>query len=49
MCDLFSRLDAYALLTGKSVLLMGDSILRNIYKDIVFLLNPETEERLIPK
>ena len=51
MCDVFSRSFSLDLLRGKSLLFMGDSIMRNIYKDLVYLLSREFNPRseLVPK
>ncbi len=53
MCDVFTPSSALSALRGKSVLLVGDSIMRNIYKDIVYLLssddnNNRNQAKLIP-
>ena len=37
MCDVFTQNDAIRVLNGKTFLLIGDSILRNIYKDLIYL------------
>ena len=42
MSDLFKREDVVALLRGKTVLLLGGSIMRGHYKDIIWLLNCDT-------
>ena len=39
MADIFERQDAVYVLKGKSVLFLGDSIMRNIYKDFITLLD----------
>ena len=38
MSDIYERVDIYRLLGNKSVLFMGDSIMRNIYKDLVYFI-----------
>ena len=47
MADLFNHDDVIGLLRGKSFLFMGDSIMRNIYKDFVTLLDDGSKNRLI--
>ena len=42
MSDLFKREDVVALLRGRTVLLLGGSIMRGHYKDIIWLLNSDT-------
>ena len=37
MCDIFKQKDIIAKLKGKSFLFLGDSIMRNLYKDLVWL------------
>ena len=37
MCDIFTKEQAIAKLEGKTILFLGDSIMRNIYKDLIFL------------
>ena len=37
MCDVFTTDQAIAKLEGKTVLFLGDSIMRNIYKDLICL------------
>ena len=44
MCDVFSTQDALKLLEGKSILFLGDSIMRNIYKDLIWLTNIRGDE-----
>ena len=39
MSDLFKRDDVLALLRGKTLLILGGSIQRGIYKDIIWLMN----------
>ena len=39
MADIFQRIDAVHVLKGKSILFLGDSIMRNIYKDLIVLLD----------
>eukprot|EP00095_Tigriopus_kingsejongensis_P009287 maker-scaffold175_size286436-snap-gene-1.51 protein:Tk09287 transcript:maker-scaffold175_size286436-snap-gene-1.51-mRNA-1 annotation:"FAM113A" len=41
MADIFERDHILDLFQGKSILFLGDSIMRSIYKDLVFLLAPE--------
>jgi len=48
MCDIFLREDIERLFKGKSVLFMGDSIMRNIYKDLIWLTDPKSDGELIP-
>ena len=38
MSDIFSQKDAQNLLEGKKIILIGDSILRSIYQDLLCLL-----------
>jgi len=33
---------------GKSILMMGDSLMRGLYKDLLFLTNPDNKSRLTP-
>ena len=40
MSDIFVSFEAVKVLKGKSVLLLGDSIMRNLYKDLVWLCCP---------
>ena len=49
MCDIFTRASATDLLRGKSILFLGDSIMRNIYKDLIWMISPETRGDLIPR
>ena len=42
MSDLFKREDVVSLLRGKTVLLLGGSIMRGHYKDIIWLINSDT-------
>ena len=46
MCDVFDTKDTKKLLKGKSMLFLGDSIMRNIYKDLVCLMQ---ENRISPR
>ena len=46
MADLFERTDAVRVLKDKSVLFLGDSIMRNIYKDFITLVDPGSRNRL---
>ena len=46
MADIFERQDAVYVLKGKSVLFLGDSIMRNIYKDFITLLDVGTRNGL---
>ena len=39
MCDLFRSEDVRRVLSGKHVVLLGDSNIRGIYKDIIWLMN----------
>ena len=38
MADIFTLSDARKILSGKNVVFLGDSIMRNIYQDFVTLL-----------
>ncbi len=49
MCDVFSKRNLVDILHGKSLLFLGDSIMRNIYKDFVWMASPMTKEGLIPR
>jgi len=40
MCDIFTREDVHNALRGRSYLFIGDSIMRNLYKDLVWLTAP---------
>ena len=42
MADVFTKSDARAALAGRRLLFMGDSILRNLYQDLVHLLEAGT-------
>ena len=42
MTDLFKKEDVIALLQGKTLLILGGSIQRGIYKDIIWLMNSDT-------
>ena len=46
MCDIFTRDDIHKLLRGKSCLFLGDSIMRNLYKDLVWLTTTENPRQL---
>ena len=46
MCDLYKPDDLCRLLKGKHVAVFGGSVMRGLYKDIVWLLN---DDSLIPK
>jgi len=37
MCDIFTQTDIHNVLKGRSYLFIGDSIMRNLYKDLVWL------------
>ena len=39
MADIFSKFDARKVLKKKKILFLGDSIMRNIYKDLIWLLS----------
>ena len=39
MADIFTKFDARKVLKEKKILFLGDSIMRNIYKDIIWLLS----------
>jgi len=45
MADVFLREDARKLLKGKKILFLGDSILRNIYQDMLWLLEHGTHTK----
>ena len=42
MSDLFKKEDVIALLRGKTLLILGGSIQRGIYKDLIWLMNSNT-------
>ncbi|XP_049864693.1 PC-esterase domain-containing protein 1A-like isoform X2 [Schistocerca gregaria] len=42
MCDIFTRQDAMSLLQGKYILMLGDSNMRALYKDLIWLLETNT-------
>ena len=42
MTDLFKKEDVISLLQGKTLLILGGSIQRGIYKDIIWLMNSDT-------
>ena len=44
MCDIFKQKDLLERLQGKSYLFIGDSIMRNLYKDLIWLTTSEREE-----
>ena len=46
MCDVFKSSDVQSLLRGKHVVVFGGSVMRGLYKDLVWLLN---DNSLIPK
>jgi len=46
MCDIFTQKDVHQLLKGKRCLFIGDSIMRNMYKDLVWLTSHPREEFL---
>ena len=39
MADIFSKFDARKVLKKKKILFLGDSIMRNVYKDLIWLLS----------
>ena len=39
MTDLFDKGDAASLLRDKTIILLGGSVIRGLYKDLVWLLN----------
>ena len=39
MADIFSKFDARKVLQKKKILFLGDSIMRNVYKDLIWLLS----------
>ena len=49
MCDIFTKDDVRQLFRKKSILFIGDSIMRNIYKDLVWLTSKSTRQSLIPQ
>jgi hypothetical protein len=49
MCDIFIKEDILKVFGGKSILFVGDSIMRNIYKDIVWLTAPDHRTSLTPQ
>jgi len=49
MCDIFTQADVRELLKGKSCLFIGDSIMRNMYKDLVWLTTHPRQEFLQTK
>ena len=49
MCDIFTKYDARDRLKGKSILYLGDSIMRNMYKDLIHLISPDTNNVLTPR
>ncbi|XP_047116653.1 PC-esterase domain-containing protein 1A-like [Schistocerca piceifrons] len=42
MCDIFTRQDAMSLLQGNYILMLGDSNMRSLYKDLIWLLETNT-------
>ena len=42
MCDVFEKEDARKILKGKTILFLGDSIMRNMYKDLIWLVQDGT-------
>ena len=46
MCDIFTQKDVHNVLQGKRFLFIGDSIMRNMYKDLVWLTTHPREEFL---
>ena len=42
MADVFTREDVRRVLGGRQVLLLGDSVLRNLYQDLVWLAEKGT-------
>ena len=41
--------DARVILNGRKVLFLGDSILRNLYQDLVYLLEKGREGSMLPQ
>ena len=39
MTDLFDKGDAASLLRNKTIILLGGSVIRGLYKDLIWLLN----------
>ena len=48
MCDIFTKSDVQTLFEKKSVLFLGDSIMRNIYKDLVWMTSFDTDGQYTP-
>ena len=42
MCDIFKKRDVESLLKGKHVVVFGGSVMRGLYKDIVWMLNDDS-------
>jgi len=42
MCDIFKKSDVESLLKGKHVVVFGGSVMRGLYKDIVWMLNDDS-------
>jgi hypothetical protein len=42
MADVFLKGDARTIFKGRKVLFLGDSVLRNIYQDFIYLLEKGT-------
>ena len=42
MCDIFKKRDVESLLRGKHVVVFGGSVMRGLYKDIVWMLNDDS-------
>ena len=42
MSDLFKREDVVRLLRGRTLVILGGSIMRGLYKDIIWLMNCDT-------
>ena len=42
MCDVFDTENVREILKGKTILFLGDSIMRNMYKDLVWLVQDGT-------
>ena len=48
MCDIFTKSEVQLLFEKKSILFLGDSIMRNIYKDFVWLTSIDTDGGYTP-
>ena len=48
MCDIFVKRNVHELFKKKSILFLGDSIMRNIYKDLIWLTSKATDGNYVP-